>query len=157
MKIKTLFATTIALTLLGGTIALLPQPAKADPKKMNVFADEGYYFLMAQEEDTTLSAYGGRLRLYDVHIAKLFESTSYYCKNSSSTKPYRWKYTAAGQPMGEFHISCQLASDIVSAYGLGKPEETQGMARPMYIPILNITGGKIDKWMQFTQNFKPVR
>ena len=132
---KILLATTIALTLLGGSIALCPQPVKADPQKMTVFADEGYYFLMAQEEDTT----------------------SYYCKNSSSTKPYRWKYTAAGQPMGEFHISCQLASDIVAAYGLGKPEETQSMARPMYIPTLNITGGKVDKWMRFTQNFKPVR
>ena len=154
---KILFATTIALTLLGGSIAFLPQPAKANPQKMTVFGDEGYFFLMAQEEDTTLSAYGGRLRLYDVHIAKLFESTSYYCKNTSSSNIYRWKYTAAGQSMGEFHISCQLASDIVAAYGLGKPEETKSMARPVYIPTLNITGGKIDKWMKFTQNFKPVR
>ena len=84
MKIRTLFATTIALTLLGGSIALLPQPAKADPQKMTVFGEEGYFFLVAKEDDTTLSAYGGRLRLYDVHIAKLFESTS-----ASSTQVFR--------------------------------------------------------------------
>ena len=57
---KILFATTIALTLLGATIALFPQPAKANPQKMTVFGEEGYFFLIAKEDDTALHNKGMR-------------------------------------------------------------------------------------------------
>ena len=79
-----------------------------------------------------------------------------------------WTYRAGGGSanMGDFRISCQLANDLAIAYGLGKPESTPiyfsyeeagGSSRTLNIPILSITGGKIDKWMSFTRRFQPTR
>jgi hypothetical protein len=59
-----------------------------------------------------------------------------------------------------------FASDVAAAYGLGNPEQTPiyvsaeeagGSNKVITVPILNITGGKIDRWMNFTRNFKPTR
>ena len=154
MKIKTLFATTIALTLLGGSIAKSDIP-------MQVGNDEGEWYLTVPDTDTTTPAYGGKLRLYDVHIAKMVEVTHDSCIRGQYRRPHAWTYTAnSGKTsMGMYVISCQLASQLVSAYGLGKDESTlfEGNRTPRMIPTLNITGGKVDKWMRFTQNFKPVR
>ena len=158
MKTKTLFASTIALTLIGS--AIVSQNAKAD-LPMIVGNDEGLWYVTVPDSDTTAPAYGGKLRLYDVHIAKMFEVTHDSCTRGNSRKDYEWTYTAdRGQAkMGTFIISCQLAQDIVTAYGLGKPEATklEGSRRTYVIPTLNITGGKVDKWIRFTNNFKPVR
>jgi hypothetical protein len=154
MKAQFLFSTTIALMLISGAIA--PQIAQANID-MSVSNDEGYYFLTAPVDDTTVPAYGGRLRLYDVHIAKMFEMTHYYCKSASSERVLKWRYSANRTSMGEFHISCDLASDIAVAYGLGKTEYTPTSGRPANVPTLNITGGKVDKWIRFTNTFKPVR
>ena len=154
MKIRTLLASTIALTLLGS--AIVPNSAQANIE-MTVSSDEGYYFLTAPVEDTTVPAYGGRLRLYDVHIAKMFEMTHYYCQSRSSERVLKWIYSANRTAMGEFHISCDLANDISAAYGLGRTEYTPTSGRPANVPTLNITGGKVDKWIRFTNNFKPVR
>jgi hypothetical protein len=157
MNSKSLFASTIALTLLSG--AILPQMATAEIKT-KFFADEGYYFLKVPDTDTTLPAYGGRLRLYDVHIAKMFEISYEFCsRHYDNNKVLPWYYYANDGKinMGEFRISCALARDIVSAYGLGKGELTETDTRPRTFPTLNITGGKVEKWMRFTSNFKPVR
>jgi hypothetical protein len=160
MNLKTLFASTIAIALFG--VAIAPQIAKADIP-MEVSSDEGYYFISSPASDTTLSAYGGRLRLYDVHIAKMFEMSHYDCESGSYKGDYtfRWIYSAGSSGnktnMGEFHISCNLANDIAAAYGLGKAEYTRTSGRPQMVPTLNITGGKIDKWIRFTNKFKPIR
>jgi hypothetical protein len=158
MNTKILFASTIALTLIGS--AIVPQNAQAEIKT-KFFADEGYYFLRVPDTDTTLPAYGGRLRLYDVHIAKMFEISYSFCQSAQYTndRVLPWYYYADNGKtnMGEFRISCELARDIVSAYGLGKPERTETDSRPKMFPTLNITGGKVDKWIRFTNNFKPVR
>lgn len=53
MNTKTLFASTIALTLIGSTI--VPQIAQAEIQT-KFFADEGYYFLRVPDTDTTLPA-----------------------------------------------------------------------------------------------------
>jgi hypothetical protein len=160
MKIRTLFASTIALTLMGSTI--VPQQAQADIP-MEVSSDEGYYFISSPASDTTLPAYGGRLRLYDVHIAKMFEMSHFDCQsaNYKSDYTFRWRYLAGSNSnktnMGEFHISCKLAGNIAAAYGLGKPEYTPTSGRLQMVPTLKITGAKVDKWMRFTASFKPVR
>ena len=67
--------------------------------------------------------------------------------------------------MGKFSISCNLANDLAAAYGLGKPEFTtisfsQGegqspKVRSNNIPIFEITGNKVPKWMNFVQGFRP--
>ena len=67
--------------------------------------------------------------------------------------------------MGNFRIPCSLASEMASTYGLGKPErtsiakDTEGgpPESDVYsIPILDITGSKVQRWMNFVQNFKPT-
>ena len=156
MNLRFLLPTTIALTLLGSTI-VLPE-AKAD-FPMIIGVDEGFWYLIAPDADTTISAYGGKLRLYDVHIAKMVEVTHNYCTRGTRMNRNEWTYSANKTKMGKFVITCKLANDLVSAYGLGKAEKTQleGSRRIDMIPTLNITGGKVDKWMQFTQNFKPEK
>ena len=160
MKTKTILASTIALMMIGN--AIVPQIARADIE-MSISSDEGYYFLTSPVDDTTAPAYGGKLRLYDVHIAKLFEMSHFDCqrRNYQSDYTFRWRYFAGSDNnktnMGEFHISCRLANDVATAYGLGKTEYTRTSGRPVNVPTLNITGGKVDKWIRFTNNFKPVR
>jgi hypothetical protein len=168
MKTKMLFVWATAATLMAGTIA--PQAAKADIP-MVVTIEEGMWSLNVPDADTTASAYGGRLRLYDVHVAKMVEVTNYYCSRSpkaSDSRPesYYWSYSAdrGRANMGSFKITCELAQSLATTYGLGKPESTTVRfevssevmgSRTQRFPILNITGKKIDKWMNFTSNFKP--
>lgn len=127
--------------------------------------------LTVPDTHTTKSAYGGQLRLYDVHIAKMFEVTHFLCLQlgaNSSFKGHEWLYRADNGKinMGRFQITCQLAADIANAYGLGKPErtsiglDTEGgppQSRTGLIPTLNITGNKINQWLNFTERFQPIR
>jgi hypothetical protein len=168
MKTKLLFVWTITTTLLAGAIA--PQAVKADIP-MIVTYDEGMWSLDVPDADTTASAYGGRLRLYDIHIAKMVEVTNDYCSRSrptSGSRPetYYWSYSAdrGRANMGNFRITCELAQSLATIYGLGKPESTTVRfevssavmgSRTQKFPILNITGKKIGKWINFTSNFKP--
>jgi hypothetical protein len=158
MKIRTLFASTIALTLMGSTI--VSQNARADIP-MRYSADEGYYFLTVPDTNTTTPAYGGRLRLYDVHIAKMIEITYDDCQRIPYPidKVIPWYYYAGDGKidMGRFNVSCRLANEIAKSYGLGKPERTETGGRPRMIPTFGITGAKVDKWIRFTNNFKPVK
>ncbi|MBW4692138.1 MAG: hypothetical protein KME27_10255 [Lyngbya sp. HA4199-MV5] len=46
------------------------------------------------DQDTTVSAYGGALRRYDIHIAKMFEVTHYLCQQEHKPNQLEWiKYT----------------------------------------------------------------
>lgn len=128
---------------------------------------EGTYTLTVSETNTTKSAYGGQLRLYDVHIAKMFEVTYADCQEIPNAGGRTWYYRAGNGKidMGQFRINCPLASEIANTYGLGKPERTaieysQGEAgrpisRTRSIPILDITGNKIQRWTNFVQRFRP--
>ena len=67
--------------------------------------------------------------------------------------------------MGNFRIPCSLASFMLSTYGLSKSEhtsiakDTEGgppESDVSSIPILDITGSKVQRWMNFVQNFKPT-
>ena len=42
--------------------------------------DNVVFFLVVPDSDVTRSAYGGKLKLYDAHVAKMFEVTQYLCK-----------------------------------------------------------------------------
>lgn len=134
---------------------------------------DGFVFLMliVPDTDTTASAYGGRLRLYDVHIAKMFEVSNFLCQrlgNNTSFKGYEWFYRAGNGNinMGNFRITCRLAREITQSYGLGKLERTEigrdteggPPESDVYsIPVLNITGNKVPRWINFVQRFQPVR
>jgi len=123
--------------------------------------------LTAPNRDTTQPAYGGKLRLYDVHLAKMFETSHFLCQQFRGVSGYEWVYSAGNGSirMGNFRIPCSLASFMASTYGLGKPErtsiakDTEGgpPESDVYsIPILDITGSKVQRWMNFVQNFKPT-
>ena len=158
MKIKTLFASTIALTILGS--ATVPQIAQAEIS-MKISPGRSGWTITVPDEDTTVPAYGGRLRKYDVHIAKMVEITSLSCKQSPRSRTLSWTYYAdnGSANMGTFALSCGLVWDLFEAYGTGKPEATEFVDSEgvTMVPTLNITGGKVDKWIRFTNNFKPVR
>ncbi|MGL4501268.1 MAG: hypothetical protein ACRCU2_19510, partial [Planktothrix sp.] len=127
------------------------------------FVSAGVASLIVPNSDTTQSAYGGDLRLYDVHLAKMFEITHFECSQPSGgmTRNQRiiWRYQAGDGEikMGAFDISCRLANQIAREYGLGRTETTNMTyyrARTTEeIPILNITGDKIPRWINFLQSF----
>lgn len=143
------------------------QPIQASTAlPMTISTGEGMFSMTVPDTDTTRPAYGGKLRVYDVHIAKMVEVTHFMCASGRLSPGTTWSYSAGGGSvnMGNFTISCQLANDLASAYGLGKPEQTPiyfsyeesgGSSRTMNIPILNITGTKVEQWIRFTNNFKP--
>jgi hypothetical protein len=114
--------------------------------------------------DTTLSAYGGKLRLYDVHIAKMVEVTyNQFCVDESPYAGVYWNYRAGNGDidMGQFYVSCELAKDLVAGYGLGHPERTvltiqpSGRDETVAIPVLSLTPNKIPKFMDWVSRFKP--
>jgi len=143
----------------------LPMRIQADPRNKRKMA------IIVPDVDTTRSAYGGRLRLYDVHIAKMFEVTHFLCQRDPKLSWLQWRYTAnsGGTYMGTFDIKCSEAKRLAEIYGLDKPESTviknyaQGKAQK--ISILKLFAGqtartgqdKVDSWISFTQkNFKPI-
>jgi hypothetical protein len=91
----------------------------------------------------------------------------YDCNNQGSSRTWLY-YAGNGQiNMGEFFISCDMANRMANRYGLGQAESTvieysqeeagPPIPRTRSIPILDITGSKVDSWIDFVQGFKPVR
>ena len=130
-----------------------------------VFPRVGLGILTVPNYDTTRPAYGGRLRLYDVHLAKMFEVTHFECNRSQggmvSDGRIMWRYEAGDGEvnMGAFDISCRMANQIVREYGLGQTEATRMVyyRAPVTenIPILDITGDKVPRWIDFSVSFRP--
>ena len=169
--VKQLFLSSFAIITLswgfGTPVQRIPEAIAQTEIPMRLQHAEGTYTLTVSETNTTKSAYGGQLRLYDVHIAKMFEVTYSDCQEIPNAGGRTWYYFAGNGKidMGQFRINCQLASEIANTYGLGKPERTaieysQGEAgrpisRTRSIPILDITGNKIQRWTNFVQRFRP--
>lgn len=130
----------------------------------------GGFTLVVPDTDTTRLAYGegSRLRRYEVHLAKMFEITIWHCRQSRTPSESfaGWQYYAGNGAidMGIFDIPCPLALSIAEAYGLGRTERTVVIDKSnrtgdrtvvIDVPILQITGGKIDRWLDFTASLKP--
>ena len=159
----------LAAAALTCAISIAPSSAQTSTAlPMTISTAEESYGLTVPDTDTTRSAYGGKLRVYDVHVAKMFEVTHHMCKMGRISPETTWSYMAdnGNISMGRFRISCRLASEVAAAYGLGKAENTtiffsgeEGgtpSKRSGGIPILSITGAKVDRWMSFTRSFKPA-
>jgi serine/threonine-protein kinase len=147
--------------------------AQSTEVPMTLEFGEGMYTMTVPNQDTTQSAYGGQLRLYDVHVAKMFEMTYDDCQQmqrqyGQDAGGRNWFYQAGNGSinMGEFYISCNLANQIVETYGLGQSEPTvvknfvehTGVnTETRSIPILDITGSKVSQWINFVQGFKSRR
>ncbi len=107
------------------------------------------------DRSTAVPAYGGSLRLYDVHIAKMIEITAdQFCTQPTNEGAY-FNYEADnGQIfMGKVFISCGLARYAKATYGLGRPERTvlqyAGNPEVVYIPVLDLNGPKIREFQDF--------
>ncbi len=114
-------------------------------------------------DDTTQLVYGGVVRYYDVAIAQAVTITHRLCP--SRDEQGADLYLTAGKQgqinMGKFYISCSLAHDLVSAYGLNEDvvRPIRGYAGAIeYMPSLNLdTDAKARRFVNFSSNFKPVR
>ena len=114
-------------------------------------------------ENATQSAYGDVLRYYDVAIAQAVAITYQNCSNRQD-KGVDLILTAGKRAeimMGKFYISCDLAYDVVSAYGLNnnvlRPVRLEPGRDTSYMPTLNFnTDAKSRQFIKFSSNFKPV-
>jgi hypothetical protein len=58
--------------------------------------------LTAPNRDTTQPAYSGKLRLYDVHLAKMFETSHFLCQQFRGVSGYEWVYQEMGFKTSSF-------------------------------------------------------
>ncbi len=164
-KIGTIFAaiTTVAVTAFA--------PAHAAPLPLDIFHevngdDLGSYRLVninIPAEDTTQRVYGGVVRYYDVAIAQAIAISYKLCpsRNSEGVDFYLTAGSQAQINMGKFFISCNLAHDLVTAYGLNedvvRPSRNPPGIKTYYMPSLNLdTDAKAQRFVNFSSNFKPV-
>ncbi len=178
---KRLFWAVFAAVAVAFAIALLtPNSALArtelsiaEIRWFNYTSKDGWQAIKFTVADrhTAKSAGSRKLRLYDVHIAKMFEISHFLCDRDRTAEGYNWSYEAENGniEMGRFKISCNLARSTASAYGLGKPETTvirrnfnlrngrPSIAVEKYaIPTLNIAKNRAVQWKNFVRTFPPV-
>ena len=122
--------------------------------------------LTVPDRNTTRSV-AGRLRRYDLHIAKMFEVTDYQCRIwQNSPIPYEgekgiaWVYLAANGKdwIGIFTIDCEKARHVMNSFAQSKPERTKIFyyeARHFKdVPTLALTTSKeeVARWLKFVQS-----
>jgi serine/threonine-protein kinase len=97
MKGKPLFGVMVGLTVLSTnslmvTTEVKPRLAQTEvPLTIQAGGTEGtdgfaLLSITVPNRDTTRSAYGGQLRFYDVHVAKMFEVTDFLCQRFGSDR-----------------------------------------------------------------------
>jgi hypothetical protein len=148
---------------------------KASP--MRVSLDEDQRVPMARpnagftvpDQDTTLPTLaGGTLRQYDAHLGSIFAISHLLCQQGRVKHGIWWDYRAGSGdlPMGHFEISCRLAAEVASAYGVANSEAITivDADRPYQtadhsgaVPTLKLTGAKVARWMDFTASFQPKK
>ena len=165
-------ALTIALSTPKPLVAQTDVPI-AEIRWFNYTSKDGWQAIKFTVSDrhTAKSVGTRKLRLYDVHIAKMLEISHFLCDRDRASEGYDWSYEAENGniEMGRFKISCNLAQSIAAAYGLGKPEISvirrnfnlknggPSLAVETYsIPTLNIVNNKVLQWRDFVQKFPPI-
>ncbi|MEG4574874.1 hypothetical protein QUA56_19615 [Microcoleus sp. N3A4] len=181
MRGRWLFAAIFACVVSAFTIApLTPNSALArtelpitEIRWFNFSPEDSWQPIqfIVPDRNTAKSAGSRKLRLYDVHIAKMFEISHFLCDRDRASEGYNWSYQAENGniEMGRFKISCNLARSIAAAYGLGKPEISVirrsfnlKNGRPSFalekysIPTLNIAKNRVLQWRDFVQKFPPI-
>jgi len=167
-----LTARFIAIALVPITTVTRVPLAMSSPELSIKYLEEGdpegidrVIILNIPVNETTTSAYGGQLRLYDVAIAQAVAITYKQCPARQDPWGVQLNLTAGDRKqhnMGSFTFSCNLAYDLVSAYGLNNE-----IKRPVYegytgkffdyYRTLNLnTDEKVQRFINFATNFKPV-
>jgi hypothetical protein len=158
------------LPLLFASIGVLAAlPAKAD-LPMKISQAEELYMLTVPDTDTTKSAFGGKLTLYDIHIAKIHEVTDHLCQKYQMPleSSLTWDYSAGNGSinMGRFKLTCEEAFWAFSGLGhQGKPEKTvihrsdeSGRDQiVLMVPTLGLNKTTIDRWQTMVQRFQPIQ
>ena len=162
--IVTIAATAAAVTM----TALAPVYAAPLPLDTSYFVDGDDLGIVKDinmnipVNNTTQPVYGGVVRYYDVALAQAIAITHRLCpsRNEQGADLYLTAGNRGQINMGKFYISCNLAHDLVSAYGLN-----EDVVRPVrayagaieYMPSLNLnTDAKARRFVSFSSNFKPV-
>lgn len=126
-------------------------------------------YLEVPNKSTTVSAYGGSMRLYDVHIARMIAlSHHFYCKEpyvGNMEKLFAWQYRADNGKidMGTFNLRCNQVERAVKTYGLGQAvpmvvQMTDGKRKTVNISLLDIQGDtETQSFLSFVQTIKPQR
>src|SRR6478672_8671993 len=143
----------VALGTLGLTQSALARPStnisaiQIEPMQRN---GQEQLTLIVPDRDIYRSS-GDGLSRYDLHMAKMFEVTFAHCDQlRPHIQQVQWHYTAdnGNRNLDQFSISCQLAQEVVDAYGLSNSEPTRMTYRATgtdtieYIPTLNLRGDK---------------
>jgi hypothetical protein len=165
VKVGTILSAIAAVTVMAFV------PVHAAPLPLDIFHevngdDLGSYRLVninIPTEDTTQLVYGGVVRYYDVAIAQAIAISYKLCpsRDSAGVDFYLTAGSQAQINMGKFLISCNLAHDIVAAYGLNedvvRPSRNPPGIETHYMPSLNLnTDDKARRFVNFSSNFKPV-
>lgn len=163
--IRTVFTAIVTTTVMAFA------PVHAAPLPLDILHevngdDLGSYGLVIiniPAEDTTQHVYGGVLRYYDVAIAQAMAIGYKLCpsRNSEGIDFYLTAGKKRQINMGKFYISCNLAHDLVTAYGLSEDVVRPSRGAPgietYYMPSLNLnTDAKARQFVNFSINFKPV-
>ncbi len=121
-----------------------------------------YGTFVVPDQNTTVPAYGGALRRYDVHIAKMIEIAHFqWCQSDPKYQGVVYNYDAANGAvfMGQIYISCALARKAVQQFGLGRPERTiienRGNPATVMIPVLDLNGKKIAQFQALVRSLRP--
>ena len=164
IKIGTIFTVIAAATV----TALAPVHAAPLPLDIQYEADGddlgwgGSINMNIPVTDTAQPVYEGVVRYYDVAIAQAVAITYRLCPGRDAGNVYL-NLTAGEQRqinMGRFIITCKLANDLVTAYGLNEDVVRPARAYAgaiQYMPSLNLnTDAKARRFVSFSSNFKPV-
>lgn len=117
--------------------------------------------LTVADANTARSAYGYKLRLYEVHFAKMLETSAHICNQEGRTDSLRWGYIVANAERGTFSFPCSVARSLRQQFGTIKPERTtivqaNGTVVQQDIPVLNINGARVDRWIIWVQQQHPL-
>ncbi len=119
--------------------------------------------LFAEEDEVTaITALGpgAQLRRYEIHVAKMAETTHFLCTGPRRAAPLPglgidWSYrTSRGTDLGQLRLTCRLANELATAYGFLPAETTRvhtGQAIQDYdLPVLAISGAaKVNRFRNF--------
>ncbi|WP_293122910.1 hypothetical protein [Microcoleus sp. bin38.metabat.b11b12b14.051] len=174
VTVLTILSEGFANALLTPNSALArPEVPVTEIRWLNYTSQDGWQSIdfIVPDRDTAQSTSNRKLRLYDVHIAKMFEISRFLCDRDRTSEGYNWSYQAENGniDMGRFKISCNLARTTATTYGSGKLENTvirrnfnQKDGRPSLavekysIPTLNVAKNRVVQWRDFVRKFPPI-